>query len=159
MRMIHQIADPLRPERDGHRVPAGAGSTARWQQRAMLISVRRDLDEAADEQAYLEAEIARSREHAARLDAEAAAAAADGCVTVARELREELSQTYAFLAELAEVHYAVVTERGRLTMVCKRLSGGLGASDRPPERVTTGTATDRAAGPADGDRHAPGPMA
>lgn len=151
MRIIHQAADLPGPGPDGHRDPAGAAATARWRRRAALTSVRRDLDEAADEQAYIEAEIARSRQHAARLDSEAGAAAADGCLTVARELHEELRQTYAFLAELAEVRYAVITERGRLTMVCKRLTDDLAGSDRPPEIVASGAAAGR--------RPAPGPTA
>lgn len=120
MGFVDRLAGPHRARRSARRDPAAA----QWRRRAELMDVDRDLAELADEQAYIEAEAARSREHTARLDSAAAAAAADGCADVARDLRTELGQTQAFLAELAEVRQAVALDRGRLLDLRKRLMNG-----------------------------------
>lgn len=151
MRVIHRIAEMFRSARGGRPARADAPAVARWRKRAMLSSLQRDLDEAADEQAFIEAEIARSKQYAARLDTQTAAAKADGAVIVARQLQEEQSQTYAFLAELAEAHREVVTERDRLSALAARLADGLAELDA--------TASTTAAGSAGELRNAPGPTA
>ncbi|MEY9928046.1 chromosome segregation ATPase [Catenulispora sp. GP43] len=135
MRLISRIAGRHRPKRSG-RQKDPAPDTARWRQRAMLTSLRRDLDEAADELAFVEVEITRSREHAARLAAEEEAAAADGCAAVAAEIHEELSQTRAFLAELVEVHDAVIAEQDRLSSEYARLVNRLAEADRTNGPIT-----------------------
>lgn len=147
MRLIHEITETLRAKRDGHGDPPAPPTVEQWRRRAALTSLQRDLDEAADEQVYIEAEIARSREYAERLDAEAAAAVADGCAVVAREIHEELNQTYAFLAELAEVHHAVITERGRLSVVAKHLADRLAEPGTPTESTDTAGGLRRPPGP------------
>jgi len=138
---IHRLTDTHRARRDERRDPAAVQAAAQWRRRALLMDADRDLDELADEQAYIEAEIARSRDHTARLDSAAAAAAADGCADVARDLRMELNQTQAFLAELAEVRQAVTTERDQLLDLRERLvnsgpvpidTAGPGLSTSPP---------------------------
>lgn len=122
--------------RGGRRDPAAARADARWRRRAMLADVECDLAGLADEQTYIESEITRSQDTAARLDSETAAAAADGCTGVARDLRAERMQTDAFLAELAEVRQAVTVERNRLLDLRKHLSGDSTSSGPPtPSRT------------------------
>ena len=149
MGLLHRLTDPRRGRRRERRDPAAAQADARWRRRAELMGVDRDLNELADEQSYLETEIARSRDHAARLDSEASAAAADGCAGIAGDLRGELSQTHAFLGELAEVRQAVTTERDQLVVLRERLlDGGLaapaaaGPGPGPPALTPVKTATE-----------------
>jgi hypothetical protein len=141
MRFIHRIADTLRFGRDGHRDPA-TPTAARRRQQARVMSVQRDLDETVDEQAYIEAEMARSRGHAARLDADAAAATADGCADIARELHEELIQTRAFIDELTEVHQTVIADRNRLSALRRRLADHLAEYGEPVEISEIGKTND-----------------
>jgi hypothetical protein len=149
MGLLNRIADTLHPGADGHRGPAAALSIVRWRRWVSLTNVQRDLDEVADEQAYVEAEIARSRNLAARLDSEEAAATADGCAGIAHELHEELRQTHAFLAELAEVDQALTAERNRL----------LGARKHLLARLVEGETPAGPNGPAPTGTSSPGPRA
>jgi hypothetical protein len=141
MGFFNRVTGTFRAGQSGRHDPAVSLATAGWRQRAMLMDVQRDLDEIADELAYIEAETAHSRDHAARLDSDAAAAAADGCADVARDLRVELSQTHAFLAELAEVHQAVTTERDRLLGLREHLTDGPAPTGTSGPGLTTPAAT------------------
>lgn len=131
MSLLHKIAASMRSGRSTRQDPAARLASARWRQRTTLASVQHDLDELADEKAYIDAEIARSREVASRLESDASAAAADGCAAVVRELHEERSQTYAFLAELAEVRHVVAAEQSRLLALREELEGRIAAADAP----------------------------
>ena len=142
MNLIHRITGTLRSGRDGHHDSGPSPAAVHWRQQIALMSVQRDLDETADEQAYIDAEIARSRDYAERLDSAAAAAAAGGCAEVAREIHEELDQTYAFLAELAEVRPAVFVERNRLSELRKHLADRLAEGEAPAEIGIAGAPDD-----------------
>ncbi|MEY9931832.1 chromosome segregation ATPase [Catenulispora sp. GP43] len=142
MELIRRIADALRYGRDGHSDPAAQLTTARWRQRAMLADLLRDLDELADERAYVDTEIARSRTTVARLESDAAAADADGSADVARELREERLQAHAFLTELLDVRQAMDTEQTRLLRLRKRLEEHVAQAEALAGRLGTGGPDD-----------------
>jgi hypothetical protein len=130
MGAIHRSPDRRASGPHGRQDSAASLMAARWRLRAMLTSVDRDLDEAADEQVYIEAEITRSLDHATRLESQAAAAVADGCGEVAGELHEELIQTRAFLDELTEVRQKVLAEQDRLAALRRHLADRLAEYDR-----------------------------
>lgn len=136
MDLLRRISETLRQGgRDEHRDPAAVLTTVHWRHRVMAADVERDLEELADERAYVEAEIARSRATVVQLESDAAAAEADGCAGIAAVLREERMQTDVFLAELAEVRQAITDEQTRLLGLRHRLAGSL-ADDEAAARTT-----------------------
>ena len=115
MGVINRFADKFWPTPEKPRDPAALVASARERQRAVLNDLQGDLDEAEDELAYVEVEIARSQQRVTRLYSEVAAASAAGSTDLAGELHRELRQTSSFLAELTGVRKEVVGERARLT--------------------------------------------
>ena len=122
MGVINRFADKFWPTPEKPRDPAALVASARERQRAVLNDLQGDLDEAEDELAYLEVEIARSQQRVTRLYSEVAAASAAGSTDLAGELHRELRQTSSFLAELTGVRKEVVGERARLAHLRDRLA-------------------------------------
>jgi hypothetical protein len=103
----------------------------------MVTKAQLIQDATAEGQSSIEAGMARSLDHAARLNSDIAAAAADGHAHVARALHEQLSGTYAFLAKLAAARRTVIAEGSRPPNRRSHSAGRLAQRDSSASRSAT----------------------